>query len=138
MLRQHKGAFAVMLLLLLVLMACTTGEDKAFKEEQEAAQAAKAYYEQLAKGAYVAFIKGEVRSQHLPKSYQEQLVINLQKFADARAKDQARVDSITIAKASFLAKDSTARAYLVLHRADSTKEQIVVPLEKHKGKWLMR
>lgn len=138
MLQQHKWQYLAAIAFTALFMACGSKKGEEAKDGFFAAKAAKAYYEQLVKGKFDAFINGEVRSQRLPQTYKDQLAINLQKFTEARTKDHAKVDSITIVNATFSVKDSTARAYLMLHYADTTQEQIVVPMEKHHGKWLMR
>ncbi|KXB78753.1 hypothetical protein HMPREF1860_00883 [Prevotella amnii] len=137
MYRHHKTAFFIAALLLTMLTNCGTNNNKASKYEQEAAKKAQYYYEQLLKGHYTYCIKGEFRSQHLPVSYQKQLKLNLEKFSKARFKDQAKIDSITISNTSALTKDSIVNVYLVLHRANKTKDQIIARMIKYKNRWLM-
>lgn len=137
MYRRYNIIFFIAALFLTMLTNCGTNNNKASKYEQEAAQKAQYYYEQLLKGHYTYCIKGEFRSQHLPVSYQKQLRINLEKFSKARFKDQAKIDSITISNTSALTKDSIVNVYLVLHRANKTKDQIIARMIKYKNRWLM-
>lgn len=137
MYRRYNIIFFIAALFLTMLTNCGTNNNKASKYEQEAAQKAQYYYEQLLKGHYTYCIKGEFRLQHLPVSYQKQLKINLEKFSKARFKDQAKIDSITISNTSALTKDSIVNVYLVLHRANKTKDQIIARMIKYKNRWLM-
>ena len=110
---------------------CTNGGELA-------GRAAKLYYEQLLKGQYEAFLGGENRSEKLPDSYRKQLLTNLRQFIEQQKKEHEGIDSVSLASSVFSEKDSTASAFLLFHYGDKTTEQVVVPMLKKHGVWMMR
>lgn len=121
----------------LLLVAC--GSKKEGVDQGElAARAAKLYYEQLLEGKYEAFLEGENRPGKLPDGYRKQLLINLQQFMEQQKSQHKGIDSISLASSVFSEKDSTASAFLLFHYGDKTTEQVVVPMIKRKGVWMMR
>ena len=121
----------------LLLVAC--GSKKGEVDQGElAARAAKLYYEQLLEGKYEAFLEGENRPGKLPDGYRKQLLINLQQFMEQQKSQHKGIDSISLASSVFSEKDSTASVFLLFHYGDKTTEQVVVPMIKRKGVWMMR
>lgn len=121
----------------LLLAACGSKKEEVDQGEL-AARAARLYYEQLLKGKYEAFLKGENRPDRLPDGYRKQLLINLQQFMEQQKSRHEGIDSISLGASVFSAKDSTASAFLLFHFGDRTTEQVVVPMIKKKGVWRMR
>lgn len=121
----------------LLLAACGSKKEKVDQGEL-AARAARLYYEQLLKGKYEAFLKGENRPDRLPDGYRKQLLLNLQQFVEQQKSRHEGIDSISLASSVFSEKDSTASAFLLFHFGDRTTEQVVVPMIKKKGVWRMR
>ena len=119
-----------------LLMACS--KKKEVDQGELAARAAKLYYEQLLEGKYEAFLEGENRPGKLPDGYRKQLLINLQQFIEQQKSQHKGIDSISLASSVFSEKDSTASAFLLFHYGDKTTEQVVVPMIKRKGVWMMR
>ncbi len=127
----------VLLVTALLLAACGSKKDD-IDQGELAARAAKLYYEQLLKGQYNAFLDGEYRSGKLPESYRKQLQANLRQFVEQQKRQHSGVDSVSLSPSVFSEKDSTASAFLLFHYGDKTTEQVVVPMIKKKGVWMMR
>lgn len=121
----------------LLLVACGSKKEEVDQGEL-AARAAKLYYEQLLEGKYEAFLGGENRSEKLPDSYRKQLLTNLRQFIEQQKKEHEGIDSVSLASSVFSEKDSTASAFLLFHYGDKTTEQVVVPMLKKHGVWMMR
>lgn len=121
----------------LLLTACGSRKEE-IDHGELAARAARLYYEQLLEGKYEAFLEGENRSGTLPDGYRKQLLVNLQQFMEEQKSQHQGIDSISLASSVFSAKDSTASAFLLFHYGDKTTEQVIVPMVKRKGVWMMR
>ena len=78
--------------------------------EQQAAEAAKAYYTRLLEGAPEGFLSGKVDYDSLPADYRQQLL-----------------------KALHL-----VYAFLLLSYNDSTQEEITVPMVEVNGEWKIK
>lgn len=128
--------FFLLFALPFLLMAC--GEKTEVDQGELAGRAAKLYYEQLLKGQYDAFLGGENRSEKLPDSYRKQLLMNLRQFVEQQKKEHNGIDSVSYVSSVFSEKDSTASAFLLFHYGDKTTEQVVVPMLKKQGVWMMR
>ena len=128
--------FFLLFALPFLLMACS--KKKEVNQGELASRAAKLYYEQLLKGQYDAFLGGENRSEKLPDSYRKQLLTNLRQFVEQQKKEHNGIDSVSYVSSIFSEKDSTASAFLLFHYGDRTAKQVVVPMLKKKGVWIMR
>ena len=128
--------FPLLFVLSFLLMAC--GKKKEVDQGELAGRAAKLYYEQLLKGQYDAFLGGENRSEKLPDSYRKQLLTNLRQFVEQQKAEHNGIDSVSFVSSVFSEKDSTASAFLLFHYGDRTAKQVVVPMLKKKGVWIMR
>lgn len=119
-----------------LLIAC--GKKKEVDQGELAGNAAKLYYEQLIEGHYEDFLRGENRSAQLPDSYQKQLLMNLRQFIEQQKTEHNGIKSVSYASSVFSEKDSTASVFLLFYYGDKTKEQVVVPMQKKQGVWIMR
>ena len=119
-----------------LLMAC--GKKKEVDHAELAGRAAKLYYDQLLKGKYDVFLGGENRTEKLPDNYRKQLLLNLRQFIEQQKKEHNGIDSVSFVSSVFSEKDSTASAFLLFHYGDKTTEQVVVPMLKKHGVWVMR
>ena len=90
------------------------------------------------KGKYDAFLNAENRPDKLPDTYREQLLINLRKFIAVQDSVHHGINSVSIGSSVFTGKDSAASVFLLFHYGDKTTEQVIVPMVKKKGKWIMR
>lgn len=134
---MKQVSLSILIAVALLLAAC--GEKKKNVDQGKlAAKAAKHYYEQLLKGDYEAFLDNENRTNNLPDNYRKQLLLNLKQFVAQQDSVHHGIDSITLGASHFSAKDNTASVFLLFCYGDKTTEQVVVPMVKEHGKWILR
>ena len=134
---MKQVSLSILIAVALLLAAC--GEKKKNVDQGKlAAKAAKYYYEQLLKGDYEAFLNNENRTNNLPDNYRKQLLLNLKQFVAQQDSVHHGIDSITLGASHFSAKDNTASVFLLFYYGDKTTEQVVVPMVKERGKWILR
>lgn len=126
------------LLLGIILMVASCGKSEKTDDGMIAAHAAKLYYENLIRGKGDQFLDGTDMPDTIPDDYRRQLLKNFEQFCVRQKEEHKGIDSVSINHAEFFEKDSTASVFLLLHFGDSTTEQIVVPMLKKKGLWIMR
>ena len=126
------------LLLGIILMVASCGKSEKTDDGMIAAHAAKLYYENLIRGKGDQFLDGSDMPDTIPDDYRRQLLKNFEQFCVRQKEEHKGIDSVSINHAEFFEKDSTASVFLLLHFGDSTTEQIVVPMLKKKGLWIMR
>lgn len=122
----------------IILMAASCGKSEKTDDGMIAAHAAKLYYENLIRGKGDQFLDGTDMPDTIPDDYRRQLLKNFEQFCVQQKEEHKGIDSVSINHAEFFEKDSTASVFLLLHFGDSTTEQIVVPMLKKKGLWIMR
>ena len=134
---MKQVSLCILIAVAFLLAAC--GEKKKNVDQGKlAAKAAKHYYEQLLKGDYEAFLDNENRTNNLPDNYRKQLLLNLKQFVAQQDSVHHGIDSITLGASHFSAKDNTASVFLLFYYGDKTTEQVVVPMVKERGKWILR
>ena len=134
---MKQVSLSILIAVALLLAAC--GEKKKNVDQGKlAAKAAKHYYEQLLKGDYEAFLNNENRTNNLPDNYRKQLLLNLKQFVAQQDSVHHGIDSITLGASDFSAKNNTASVFLLFCYGDKTTEQVVVPMVKERGKWILR
>ena len=135
---MNKRTFfcAAFSLVLLSSVSCRRAEAAAPSEV--AARAAKAYYDYLIQGKYESYVDGFYRPDSIPGSYREQLVVNAKMYAWQLKEDHRGLVSVDIAGARADTARHSGHAFLVLCFADSTKEEIVVPMVLHKNVWMLK
>jgi len=109
--------------------------------EESASLAAKAYYDELLAGHYDEFLDARVGIKDIPASYREQLLASLKQFVAQQQEAHGDFVSAELSSQTPTRMDSTLhvmQVFLVLGFADSTREEIVVPMVEHDGKWRMR
>ena len=134
---MKQVSLSILIAVALLLAACG-GKKKNVDQGKLAAKAAKHYYEQLLKGDYEAFLDNENRTNNLPDNYRKQLLLNLKQFVAQQDSVHHGIDSITLGASHFSAKDNTASVFLLFYYGDKTTEQVVVPMVKERGKWILR
>ena len=111
-----------------VLCCCSDGRytHKAAKE------AAEKYYTMLIQGKYGQFVDGFADSESLPEDHKKEMADVMRQFmAEGNMPNLRSVEAVS----DSLAEDSTAYVMLQLHFADSTSEQVGLPLILKEGKW---
>ena len=134
---MKQVSLSILIAVALLLAAC--GEKKKNVDQGKlAAKAAKHYYEQLLEGDYEAFLNNENRTNNLPDNYRKQLLLNLKQFVAQQDSVHHGIDSITLGASHFSTKNNTASVFLLFCYGDKTTEQVVVPMVKERGKWILR
>lgn len=135
---------------LLSLAACS---DDGPHPEDVALQAAKAYYDQLLHDDYDSFVEGTLKGDTLvPSDFREQLLLNARQYSEQLHELHNGISRIEAVRATcdtvivqglknHEGNDSTVRianAFLAIHFADSTREEIVVPMIELRNVWYMK
>lgn len=115
--------------------ACSSGSQG---PDLAAAEAAKEYYDSLNNGGYKYFTSMFLRPERIPGSYREQLEANSKMYLAGLRADHGGISEIRIVNCRNDSRGETAEAYLLVCFADSVKEEIVVAMAKHDGRWMMR
>ena len=103
-----------------------------------AANAAKEYYDLLVQGQYDAFVDGMNIPERIPDSYRQQLVDNARMFVGDQQQEHLGLREVRVVNCINDTVDVAAHAFLMLCYGDSTIEEVVVPMVKRDGRWLMK
>ena len=128
----------------IVLLAVLTACGSATKEEL-ASLAAKGYYDHLIHGEYEQFYEG-MDQRTLPDgtalsdeaAYRSQMLDNLRQFMARQAQEHRGVLEVRVSNATTDTVQQLTNVFLVLCFADSTNEEIVVPMVERHGAWRMK
>ncbi|MDO4958569.1 MAG: hypothetical protein Q4E68_04875 [Prevotellaceae bacterium] len=134
-------------LLLLLLSSCS--DDGPTNHADLAAETAKAYYDQLTNGDIASFVDGTVMHVEVVPTYREQLETNMKMFIGQQERDHKGIKSVKKVKGALTCptnengepKDTsklTANAFLIFNYGDNTSEEVVVPMVRVNGTWMMR
>ena len=104
----------------------------------EAARAAKEYYDTLLAGHAATFVGGMYLPDSIPDSYRQQLEANAKMFVARQQEEHGGICDVKILNCVNDSAAPTANAFLLLTFGDSLREEIVVGMVKHQGRWLMR
>ena len=129
-----------MIVLLAVLAACGSAT-----KEELASLAAKGYYDHLIHGEYEQFYEG-MDQRTLPDgtalsdeaAYHSQMLDNLRQFMARQAQEHRGVLEVRVSNATTDTVQQLTNVFLVLCFADSTNEEIVVPMVERDGAWRMK
>ena len=128
----------------IVLLAVLTACGSATKEEL-ASLAAKGYYDHLIHGEYEQFYEGmdqRTLSDGTTLSdeavYRSQMLDNLRQFMARQAQEHRGVLEVRVSNATTDTVQQLTNVFLVLCFADSTNEEIVVPMVERHGAWRMK
>lgn len=128
---------ALGLFFLLVLVSCSSASP-----EQQAAESAKAYYDVLVEGDAVRFLECRAGVDTLSADYAEQLLQAVRQYQHDIEKKHGGLREVRIADnpgcCDTLPTGPLVHAFLILCYADSTQEEISVPMVDHNGQWLMK
>ncbi len=117
-----------------VVYSCRNGKTVDFA----AANQAKAYYELLTKEKFGNFVAGMYLPEQIPESYRQQLEDNIRMYVGELNQEYGGLREVRVVNCVNDSVQPTANAFLMLCFGDSTIEEVVVPMVKHEGKWLMK
>ena len=129
-----------MIALLAALAACGSAT-----KEELASLAAKGYYDHLIHGEYEQFYEGldhrtlsDGTTLSTDSAYRSQMLDNLRQFMARQAQEHRGVLEVRVSNATTDTVQQLTNVFLVLCFADSTNEEIVVPMVERHGAWRMK
>lgn len=130
----------VLLVLLVLLASCSSPTS-----EELASLAAKGYYDHLIHGEYEQFYEG-LDHRTLPdgttlstdSAYRSQMLDNLRQFMAQQEQAHRGVLEVRVSNATTDTVQQLTNVFLVLCFADSTNEEVVVPMVERNGAWRMK
>ena len=128
----------------IVLLAVLTACGSATKEEL-ASLAAKGYYDHLIHGEYEQFYEGldhrtlsDGTTLSTDSAYRSQMLDNLRQFMAQQEQAHRGVLEVRVSNATTDTVQQLTNVFLVLCFADSTNEEVVVPMVERHGAWRMK
>lgn len=118
---------------LVLLLSCSQS-----KADFAAANAAKGYYDLLLEGKPDRFVDGMNMPDRIPDSYRLQLVANAKMFVGQQQDEHKGIRRVEVVNCVNDSAGTGAQAFLMFCYGDSTVEEVVVPMVKRDGKWLMK
>ena len=118
---------------LMGLMGCREAS-----REEKAKEAAQEYYDALLQGDYQAFLDGRAHMDSIPVSFREQLLTAYKQFMRQQEEAHQGVLSFVPTRVEDDSLLQVMQVFMVVNYADSTHEEIVVPMVEHQGKWMMK
>ena len=116
------------------LVACGGAESP----EEAAMKAAEEYYNGLKDGDYEAFLAGRADMEGMPASFNEQLLVAYKQFVRQQEEAHVGIASFTASRAQMDSALQMMQVFLMVNYADSTQEEIVVPMVERQGEWKMK
>ena len=127
------GVIKLFFLLIALFTSCSSPS-----REELASLAAKGYYQHLIEGDYEQFLEGREYADSLPDDYRSQLIDSYAQFLAQQTKDRGGIREVSIARAFTDSTQNYTNVLLTLCYADSTSEEIVVPMVERNGRWKMK
>lgn len=115
------------------LMGC-----KEASREDKAKEAAQEYYQALLDGDYEAFLNGRAHMDSIPDSFREQLLVAFKQFMHQQQEAHQGVVSFVPTRVEDDSLLQVTQVFMMVNYADSTREEIVVPMVEYQGKWMMK
>ena len=130
----------VLLVLLVLLASCSSPTS-----EELASLAAKGYYDHLIHGEYEQFYEGldhrtlsDGTTLSTDSAYRSQMLDNLRQFMAHQEQAHRGVLEVRVSNATTDSVQQLTNVFLVLCFADSTNEEVVVPMVERHGAWRMK
>ena len=130
---MRKLVYLVLLVFLAQWAACSSPT-----REELASLAAKGYYQHLIEGDFDHFLEGRVMADSLPDDYRSQLIDGYSQFLAQQVKARGGINEVRISRAFTDSTQQYTSVLLMLCYADSTTEEVVVPMVEHNGRWMMK
>ena len=119
---------------LLFSVACNT------TPEEQAARAARGYYQCLIDDRPEEFLQGKADADSLPDSYRAQLLTAINQYRAEMLDKHNGLNEVQVSD-NVARRDTSLNltyAFLLLCYGDSTEEEITVPMVERDGRWLMK
>ena len=133
-----KHRYSVWLVILAAMLVIACGGKGGDNPSEMAGRTAKLYYENLLHGRYDVFVDGFYRPDSIPSSYRSQLIDNARMYVAQMNADHHGLARIDLIRATADTARNEGRAFLLLCFADSTREEVVVPMVRNENLWMMR
>ena len=122
------------ILYLIALCACSS------TPEEQAARAARGYYQCLIDDRPEEFLQGKANADSLPDSYRAQLLKAINQYRAEMLDKHNGLNEVQVSD-NVARRDTSLNltyAFLLLCYGDSTEEEITVPMVERDGQWLMK
>ena len=133
-----KHRYSVWLVILAAMLVIACGGKGGDNPSEMAGRTAKLYYENLLHGRYDVFVDGFYRPDSIPSSYRSQLIDNARMYVAQMNDDNHGLARVDLIHATADTARNEGRAFLLLCFADSTREEVVVPMVRIENLWMMR
>ena len=133
-----KHRYSVLLVILAAMLVIACGSKGGDNPSEMAGRTAKLYYENLLHGRYDVFVDGFYRPDSIPSSYRSQLIDNARMYVAQMNDDHHGLARVDLIHATADTARNEGRAFLLLCFADSTREEVVVPMVEHNGNWMLK
>ena len=121
-----------------LISACTDSRTDLERAQEGAMVAAQVYYRQLAEGHCEQFLNGKVDADSLPESYRRQLVACYRQFVAQQQRKHQGIADVSATRAEMDSAANQMQVFLMLSYGDSTREEIVVPMQHRRGAWMLK
>jgi len=122
----------------LLIFSLFTSCKGALTPEECASLAAKGYYEHLAAGEYDAYLDGVNGMTDAPADYRRQQRIAAEQFMKRLQQQHKGISAVEVSSAKTDSSLHCTNVFLILCFADSTKEEVCVPMVEKNGLFWMR
>ena len=134
--KTSSPVVALALALLLALTAVACHRDGLSREERRARRAAEQFYEWLQKGRVDKFVGHIAYADSMSDGYRAEMCDLVAEHLAALEQQHGKLTSVRAVGQTVA--DDRAHVYLQLSFADSTSEEVGLPLVKVESKWLMQ
>jgi len=120
---------------LLTVISCSKN---APSPEQLAALAAQGYYQHLQHGEVERYLEGTLGYDSMPDGFKSEQRANIKMFLAQQKEAHGYITSVEVSNATSDSIQKIVYAMLNIQFADSTLEEICVPMVSKDGKWMMK